>query len=182
MNDENHNPWQLTDSRVIYDNPWINVREDAVIRPDGNPGIYGVVHIKNRAVGVLPLDENGMVHLVGQYRYALNIYSWEIPEGGCGADEEPLDAGKRELLEETGYQASEWRLLGRSHLSNSITDEEAFCFLATGLTAGKACPEGTEELRHRTVPFEQVLEMVRTGEITDALSILTISYYALFHR
>jgi 8-oxo-dGTP pyrophosphatase MutT (NUDIX family) len=182
MKTQEQNPWKVTATKVVYDNPWIRVREDAVIHPDGKPGIYGVVHIKHKAIGVLPLDPNGMVHLVGQYRYALNRYSWEIPEGGCAENEDPLEAGKRELLEETGLTAQHWRLLGKSHLSNSITDEEAYCFLATGLTQGTASPEGSEQLQHKLVSLDEALNMVRDGEITDALSILTLSYYALFAR
>jgi len=143
MGDFQINSWWTHHSREVYENDWILVREDAVTRPDGNPGIYGVVHFKNRAIGIVPVDDEGRIHLVGQYRYPLNRYSWEIPEGGCPNDEKPLAAAQRELLEETGLVAKEWRLLGTAHLSNSITDEEAFCFLATGLTQRAARPEGT---------------------------------------
>lgn len=180
MTDKLANPWQSRASREVYDNPWIRVRQDDVIRPDGQPGIYGVVHYKNRAIGVLPIDAEGYTYLVGQYRYVLNCYSWEIPEGGCPAEEEPLFAAQRELREETGLTAASWQLLGRAHLSNSVSDEEALYFLATDLAQGEAEPEGTEQLEVERVPFAEALRMVRSGEITDALSVLAILQYALW--
>jgi ADP-ribose pyrophosphatase YjhB (NUDIX family) len=135
------NPWQTLESQTVYDNPWITVRHNEVIRPDGTPGIYGKVHFKNRAIGVLPIDEEGYTYLVGQYRYVLDEYSWEIPEGGGPIDEDPLQAAQRELKEETGLSAQHWQLLGRAHLSNSVSDEEALYYLATGLAQGDAEPE-----------------------------------------
>lgn len=180
MNIKTFNPWKIKSSRAIYENAWISVREDDVIKPDGYPGIYGVVHYKNIAVGVLPIDATGQVHLVGQYRYPLDLYSWEIPEGGCPEGEDPLSAAKRELLEETGLTAKKWELLSRSHLSNCISDEEAIIYLATDLRHGEACPEGTEVFDYKCIPFAEALEMVRTGEITDAISIMAITQYALF--
>jgi 8-oxo-dGTP pyrophosphatase MutT (NUDIX family) len=179
MEERDANPWRTLASRTVYDNPWIRVREDEVIRPDGEPGIYGVVHLKNKAVGVLPIDAAGNIHLIGQYRYTLHQYSWEIPEGGCPEGEEPLETARRELLEETGLEARDWRLLGRAHLSNSVTDEEAFYYLATDLTQGEARPEGTERLERLCVPFEEAVRMVLSGEITDALSVIGILRYAL---
>src|SRR6185436_10464379 len=146
MEDKFSNPWQTADRRYVYENAWINVREDNVIRPDGAPGIYGVVEFKNKAIGVLPMDEEGCTYLVGQYRYTLDRYSWEIPEGGCPEGEEPLSAARRELVEETGLEASTWKLLGTAHLSNSVTNEEALYYLATDLTARAPAPEGTEQL------------------------------------
>src|SRR3712207_4165057 len=112
MHEKFDNPWKTVDSRTVYDNPWINVREDQVIRPDGAPGIYGVVHMKNQAIAVLPMDKDGSIYLVGQYRYTLNAYSWEIPEGGSPEGEDPLETAQRELLEETGLVAASWKLLG----------------------------------------------------------------------
>ncbi len=168
------NPWTTKETRDIYKNAWIHLREDAVIQPDGKPGIYGVVHFRNKAVGVLPIDDQGYTYLIGQYRYPLGIYSWEIPEGGCPEGEDPLRAGQRELLEETGLRAQKWELLCRSHLSNSATDEEAFLYLAEGLKQGEAQPEGTERLICKRVPFETAIEMVTNGEITDAMSMLAI--------
>ena len=131
------NPWRTLGSRRVYENPWISVREDSVVRPDGEPGIYGVVHYKNTAVGVLPVEDDH-VYLVGQYRYPLDRYSWEIPEGGCPEGEEPLGAARRELREETGLEAGSWRRLGEAYLSNSVADEYAVWFLATDLVARRA--------------------------------------------
>jgi 8-oxo-dGTP pyrophosphatase MutT (NUDIX family) len=181
MDDRFSNPWRTLKTRVVYDNPWIRVREDDVIRPDGAPGIYGVVHYKNTAIGVLPIDEEGYTYLVGQYRYTLNCYSWEIPEGGGAAGEEPVEAAKRELREETGLEARSWRSLGRAHLSNSVSDEEAIIFLATDLVPGEADPEGTEKLELMRVKFEEALRMVLDGEITDSMSVIAILRYALDH-
>jgi 8-oxo-dGTP pyrophosphatase MutT (NUDIX family) len=173
------NPWQVKGTRKVYDNPWISVREDDVVQPDGNPGIYGVVHFKNKAIGILPIDDSGFVYLVGQYRFPLQRYSWEIPEGGCPEGEDPLAAAKRELLEETGLSAKQWRLLGKADLSNSATDEEALLYLATDLTHGDAAPEPTEELSYCRVTFAETLHMVNTGKITDAMSVLAILFYAI---
>jgi 8-oxo-dGTP pyrophosphatase MutT (NUDIX family) len=176
--DETRNPWQTVSSEEVYDNPWIHVREDRVIRPDGEPGIYGVVHYKNIAVGVLPIEEDH-IYLVGQYRYPLQSYSWEIPEGGCPEGEEPLLAAQRELKEETGLEARRWRRLGEAYLSNSVADEYAVWFLATGLVPGEWRPEGAERLSVRRVPLRGALAMALGGEITDALSLLAIMSYAL---
>jgi 8-oxo-dGTP pyrophosphatase MutT (NUDIX family) len=179
--DATENPWRTLSSRLVYDNPWISVREDEVVRPDGEPGIYGVVHYKNVAIGVLAIEEEH-VYLVGQYRYPLERYSWEIPEGGCPEGEEPLRAAQRELREETGLEATRWRMLGEAHLSNSVSDEYAVWFLATGLARGEARPEGTENLEVRRVPLREALGMALEGEITDALSVLALTSYALKHR
>ncbi|MDP8950073.1 MAG: NUDIX hydrolase [Actinomycetota bacterium] len=176
--DETRNPWVTISSKQVYDNPWITVREDRVIRPDGEPGIYGVVHYKNIAVGVLAIEEDH-VYLVGQYRYPLERYSWEIPEGGCPEGEEPLRAAQRELREETGLEATRWRTLGEAYLSNSVTDECAVWFLATGLVPGERRPEGTERIDVRRVPLRRALDMALNGEITDALSLLAITTYVL---
>jgi 8-oxo-dGTP pyrophosphatase MutT (NUDIX family) len=176
--DGTENPWQIVSSNRVYDNPWITVREDQVLRPDGQPGIYGVVHYKNIAVGVLAIEEDH-VYLVGQYRYPLERYSWEIPEGGCPEGEEPLRAAQRELREETGLEARRWQRLGEAYLSNSVADEYAVWFLATGLVPGEVRPEGTERLSVRRVPLREALAMALDGEITDALSILALMSYAL---
>lgn len=165
-------------SRQVYENPWISVREDRVLRPDGEPGIYGVVHYKNVAVGVLAVEDDH-IYLVGQYRYPLKMYSWEIPEGGCPEGEEPLRAAQRELKEETGLEASSWHRLGEAYLSNSVADEYAVWFLATRLAPGKVRPEGTEKILVRRVPLREALEMALDGGITDALSIVALTSYAL---
>jgi 8-oxo-dGTP pyrophosphatase MutT (NUDIX family) len=175
-------PWQRLDRRVAYENPWLTVWHDEVIRPDGAPGIYGVVHFANRAIGVLAIDECDRVLLVGQHRYPLDAYSWEIPEGGGGPNESAIDAAKRELAEETGYRAATWRELGRSALSNSVTDELAVFFVATDLEGGAASPEGTEELQARWVAFDEALAMTLDGRISDALTMLAVQREALDRR
>jgi len=172
-------PWTRRTRRVAYENPWITIWHDEVIRPDGEPGIYGVVHFANVAVGVLAIDGAGRVLLVGQHRYALDQYSWEIPEGGVPAGESAQDGARRELREETGIEAADWIELSRCHLSNSVSDEEAILFLATGLTHGVATPDGTESLAVRWVPFDEVLAMTMDGRITDAMTILAVHRAAL---
>lgn len=179
MDDKFSNPWRTLESRLIYENPWIAVREDKVIRPDGQPGIYGVVHMQNKAIGVVPMDADGNIYLVGQYRYTLEEYSWEIPEGGCPPHETPLQAAQRELLEETGLEARRWEELGKVHLSNSVTDEEATYFLATDLVQREARPEGTEKLELMKVPLAEALRMVLASEITDSMSMIGILRVAL---
>ncbi len=174
--DEKQNPWRTISSKSVYENPWIRVREDAVIRPDGKPGIYGVVHFRNIAVGVLAVEE-GEVYLVGQYRYPLDQYSWEIPEGGCPEGEEPLAAAQRELEEETGLVARRWVKMGEAHLSNSVSDELAVWFLATELTQREHRPDGTEQLAIRRVPLSEALNMTLMGQITDAITMLAIMQY-----
>jgi 8-oxo-dGTP pyrophosphatase MutT (NUDIX family) len=176
--DDRENPWKKLDSRQIYDNAWVSVREDSVIRPDGEKGIYGVVHFNHIAVGVLAI-EGDSIYLVGQYRYTLDQYSWEIPEGGCPEGEDPLDGARRELAEETGLRAESWEKMGEAHLSNSVTDELAIWFLATGLRQGEHNPEGTEQLDIRRVTLKKAMEMILEGEITDALSQLAIMQYQI---
>jgi len=165
------NPWKTLTSRFIYENPWISVREEDVLKPNGTPGIYGVVSFKNKAIGVVPVDSEGYTYLVGQFRYTLNAYSWEIPEGGGPEGETPLETAKRELAEETGFSANTWQDLGRIHTSNSVTDEEGFLFLATDLVAGESTPEDTEQLIIKKVSLKDAVAMVMSGEITDSLSI-----------
>lgn len=162
-------------SRPIYENPWITVREDQVLRPDGSPGIYGVVHFRHLAVGVVPLDEAGRVILVGQYRYTLGVHSWEIPEGGCPVGEDPRDAAARELEEETGYRAARWDYLGSTVLSNSATDETAHLFLARELTPGKAHPDPTEELTVKAIPWEEAWRLAMEGEAADSITVMALA-------
>lgn len=152
---------------------------DEVTRPDGQPGVYGVVHFANLAVGIVAVDDADRVVLVGQFRYTLDAYSWEIPEGGVPPDEDPLEGARRELREETGLEAAEWSALGRIHLSNSISDEAGILYLATGLMDGRATPDGTEELEVRRVPFEEALAMTGDGRITDIMSMAAIQAVAL---
>jgi 8-oxo-dGTP pyrophosphatase MutT (NUDIX family) len=172
-------PWRRLSRRAVYDNEWITVWHDEVIRPDGQPGIYGVVHFANLAVGAVVIDDADRVLLVGQHRYTLGAYSWEIPEGGVPRAEMPLDGARRELREETGVDAAEWHELARLHLSNSVTDEAAVLFLATGVSHGEADPDGTEDLEVRWVPFAEALAMTLDGRITDALSVVGIQRVAL---
>ncbi|QTE36951.1 NUDIX hydrolase [Mucilaginibacter gossypii] len=174
MHHPEDNPWKITSQKDIYDNPWINVTEYQVINPAGNPGIYGKVHYKNLAIGVLPLDEELNTYLVGQYRFPLNQYSWEMPEGGGPEGTDPLDSAKRELLEETGLKASRWTEIQRLHLSNSVSDELSILYLARGLEQFEAEPEETEQLIIKKVPFAEMYRMVCNGEITDAMTVAAV--------
>ncbi len=168
---DTQNPWTTVSRDTRYENPWISVVHHEVINPAGNPGIYGKVHYKNKAIAVLPLDREYNTWLVGQYRFTLQCYSWEIPEGGGALDGDPLLAAKRELLEETGIKAKIWTPLLRLHLSNSVTDEEAFGFVAQDLEFGAPQPEETEQLSLIKVPFETALQYALDGKITDALAV-----------
>ncbi|HMP93232.1 MAG TPA: NUDIX hydrolase [Phnomibacter sp.] len=171
-----HNPWQIISQQQVYTNPWISLIHHQVINPAGKPGIYGLVHFKNVAVGVVPVDEQGNTWLVGQYRFTLNAYSWEIPEGGCPAHEDPLAAAQRELLEETGLTASHYQFLQRLHLSNSVSNEVALLYLATGLTQGPSQPEDTELLQIKKLPLTQAIAMAQNGQITDAMSVAALLF------
>jgi 8-oxo-dGTP pyrophosphatase MutT (NUDIX family) len=155
------------------------VWHDEVTRPDGTPGIYGVVHFHNSAVGVVAIDDQDRVALVGQHRYAFDAYYWEIPEGGSPLDEDSLEGAKRELLEETGLTARTWREIGRWELSNSVSDEAATAYLATDLVEGEANPDPGEQLEFRWLPFDEVVAMIERGEITDALTVLPMQALAL---
>ncbi|GGH10425.1 NUDIX domain-containing protein [Pedobacter zeae] len=171
---EETNPWKTLESDVKYDNNWIRLTEHQVINPSGGQGIYGTVHFKNLAIGILPLDENYNTWLVGQYRYALNAYSWEIPEGGGPFHEAPLESARRELLEETGMSAKNWKEIQRMHLSNSVSDELSIIYIATGLIQGIAMPEETEQLAIRKLTFNEAYQMVLDGTITDSVSVAAI--------
>ncbi len=173
------NPWTTVESRSVYENPWIAVREDQVIRPDGQAGIYGVVHFKNRAVGVLPVNDEGHIWLVGQHRYPLDAYSWEIPEGGGPEGEDPEETARRELREETGFVAGKIEMLGLAHLSNSVSDEVAYIFRASELTPGESEPEGTERLQVRRFDWPAAWAMLQDGRITDSMSVIALLHEAL---
>ena len=168
------NPWKTLSVQEVYDNRWIKVSHREVLTPAGTPGIYGVVHFKNVAIGIVPIDDEGYTWLVGQYRYTLDQYSWEIPEGGCPEGTDPLETAKRELKEETGIQAEHWEQIIDFHTSNSVTDEYGIAYLATGLSYGEAEPEETEELQVKKVPLQEAIDMVLRGEITDALSMMAL--------
>jgi 8-oxo-dGTP pyrophosphatase MutT (NUDIX family) len=174
MTGAENNPWQTLSSEVRYSNSWIEITHHDVINPSGGAGIYGTVHFKNLAIGVIPLDREGYTWLVGQYRYPLRRYSWEIPEGGGAHGIDPLESARRELKEETGIEAARWQCLIEMDLSNSVSDERAIIFLATELSMGEASPEETEALTLRRLPFDQAYEMVINGEITDSLSVAGI--------
>lgn len=166
------NPWTTLSGEEKYDNPWINVTEYQVLNPGGGKGIYGKVHFKNKAIGIIALDENNNTWLVGQYRYTLNEFHWEIPEGGGPVGTPLLEAAKRELKEETGLTAKKWSLLFRIHTSNSVTDEEAFVFLAEDLDHGESSLEETEaDLKVWKLPLKEAVDLVLQGKITDSMSV-----------
>ena len=173
--DARHNPWTLLGSREIYVNPWIRVREDHVVRPDGKPGIYGVVEFQNYALGIVPVTDDGQTYLVGQWRYPLDDYSWEVPEGGGPLRLPTLESAQRELQEETGLTAGSWTDLGPLHLSNSVTDESGRVYLARSLTEGRSTPDGDEVLAIRKLPLADAYAMAMDGRITDGVSIIALS-------
>ena len=168
------NPWLIKSEKEIYDNKWIRVTEYDVVNPGGGKGIYGKVHFKNLAIGIVVLDEDLNTYLVGQYRFTLNEYCWEIPEGGGPLNHDPLDSAKRELMEETGLAAHEWSIILRMHLSNAVSDEHAIIYLARQLEQHEAMPEEAEQLVVRKMPFDEAWRMTEAGEITDAMSVAAI--------
>jgi 8-oxo-dGTP pyrophosphatase MutT (NUDIX family) len=172
--DEKINPWKILDEKNVYDNQWIGLTEYAVINPSGGNGIYGKVRFKNIAIGIVPLDDELNTYLVGQYRFAIDQYSWEIPEGGGAKDTDPVVSAQRELEEETGLVAKDWMELLQMHLSNSVTDEKGIVFLARQLEQRTAMPEETEQLVIKKLPFEEAWQMVENGQITDSLSMAAI--------
>ena len=170
-----NNPWITTKTDVIYDNPWIQLTHNEVINPSGNLGIYGKVHFKNYAIAIVPLDENYNTWIVGQYRYTINQYSWEVPEGGGSLDLSPLESAQRELLEETGITAKNWQcVIEEMYLSNSVTDEKGMVFVAKDLSFGIAEPEETEQLQIKKIPFKELVSMAISGKITDAFALIAI--------
>lgn len=168
------NPWKTLGSRPIYATPWFSVRRDDVVRPDGAPGTYSVVTAERLAIGVVPLWDDGTVTLVGQWRYPLEAYSWELPEGGGALGSDPLEAARAELREEAGIEARSWESLGRCHTSNCWTDEVGHLFVARDLVQGVPQPGGDEEIAVRRVPLDEALAMAEDGRITDALSIVAL--------
>ena len=178
--DSTQNPWKKVSGKEVYDNPWISVEEHQVINPSGNPGIYGKVHFKNKALGIVPLDENWNTWLVGQYRYTLDEYSWEIPMGGGPIERDMLESAQRELKEETGITAEYWKQILRIHTSNSATDEEGFVYVARDLSFGDTAFEDTEDLKIWKLPFEDAVRLVMENKITDSLSIAGILKTKIF--
>lgn len=171
--------WKKLDSRVVFENPWMQVLEDHVINPGGGENLYGHVHFRNRAVAIIPLDDENYTWLVGQQRYTLGEYSWELPMGGAPLDEEPLAAAKRELKEETGLIARSWTELMRLHMSNSITDESGVAYVARDLEQGETEFEETEDLAIRRLPLPDAIDMCLEGEITDAMSVAALYRLAI---
>jgi 8-oxo-dGTP pyrophosphatase MutT (NUDIX family) len=168
------NPWKIIDQKLVYNNPWIQLTEYNVINPGGGKGIYGKVHFKNIAIGVVALDDQMNTYLVGQFRFTIDAYSWEIPEGGGLVSTDPLDGAKRELLEETGLVASNWEKILEMHLSNSVSDELSILYLATELSQHEAQPEETEQLEVKKLPFDEVYNMLLEGKIKDSMSVAAI--------
>ncbi len=174
------NPWKTLSTQPVYNNAWIKVEEHQVINPGGTQGIYGKVSFKSQAVGIIPLDKDGNTWLVGQYRYTLNAWSWEIPMGGSPLKEDRIKTALRELEEETGLVAAQITELLHLHPSNSVTDEQGYVYLATDLSAGLQQLEDTEkDIQVKKMPFEDVVKMAQKGEITDAISVAGIFYLAL---
>jgi len=168
------NPWKIKSSKEIYSNSWIHLREDQVICPNGKDGIYGVIETRI-ATGVIAIDDYEQIYLVGQYRYPINQYSWEIIEGGGEKGETPLETIKRELQEEAGLVARDWQPLGGVyHLSNCMSNETAYIFTARGLSHVASNPDDTELLTIKKVTLEQALTMVDNSQITDAISVMAL--------
>jgi ADP-ribose pyrophosphatase len=175
MTEEEHiNPWTTLTSEKIYDSPWIGLTKHDVLNPNGNPGTYSVVHFKNIAIGILPLDKDHNTWIVGQYRYPLKRYSWEIPEGGGKLDVDPLESAKRELHEEVGITAAKWTKIQEMHLSNSATDEFCILYVAQELSFGESEPEDDEQLEVRKLHFDELYAMVESGEISDSLTVAAV--------
>ena len=182
MNAVDKSPWRVLHEELRYDNPWISLSQFSVVTPAGTPGIYGKVHFKNKAIGVLAIDQEHHTWLVGQWRFPLNAWSWEIPEGGGPLDTDPLISAKRELREETGLEADQWTLLMHTYLSNSVSDEEGILYLAQGLHQYAAHREETEaDMKVVRLPFQKAFDMVLKGEITDSLSVMAILKTAHLH-
>lgn len=168
---EQRGPWKKLKEEERYATPWISVSHHDIIDPSGREGIYGVVHFKNLAVGIIPLDEDGNTWIVGQYRYPIKAYSWEIIEGGGSRERPPLESARRELREEAGIEAARWTEVLRMDLSNSASDEVAIIFVAQGITFHEPEPDHNEELALRKLPFSEVVSMVMRGELRDSLTV-----------
>lgn len=166
-------PWRAEPGRTVFANPWVEVIEQPAVAPTGRAVTYGVLRFRNLAVGVLPIHADGTVTLVGQQRFPLAGYSWEMPEGGAPFDEDPLAGARRELAEEAGLQAAAWREALRLELSNSITDERAVCWLAWDLCPAQGEPDETEALALARVPFRALLAEVAAGRVRDAMTVAT---------
>jgi ADP-ribose pyrophosphatase len=168
------NSWKTLKTEVKFETPWITVSKHDVLNPAGKPGLYGMVHFKNIAIGVVPLDKDLNTWIVGQWRYPLEQYSWEIIEGGGPHGIDPVESAKRELKEEAGIIAEKYTELCRIHTSNSVTDEYGIIYLAQNLSFTESEPEESEDLTIKKVSFDTAFEMVMKGEITDSLSMAAI--------
>ena len=166
--------WRSLTAQTVFQNPWIRIESHDVIAPTGNPAHYGLVKFANRAIAVLPLHDDGTVSLVGQARFAVNAYSWELPEGGGPHDEDPSQAAMRELREETGLVAADLREILSFDMSNSVTDEVAVCFLATGLSQSETAPDETEAFEYARVPFKTLLDAAIKGQVRDGLTVVSV--------
>lgn len=171
---EKKNPWQTLERTVIYDNPWIHVEEHAVINAAGNPGIYGVVEFKNYAIGILPVDKEGNTWLIGQHRYPFDAFTWEIPEGGGKREQDPLMNAQRELAEEAGLIAGKWTLIQEIQVSNSVTNEVGYIYLAEDLSPTPPDPDEDEDLVIRKLPLSEAYAMLDRGEIKDSLTVIAL--------
>lgn len=174
MENTHKNPWTTLSKKEIYDNPWIHVEEHQVINAAGKPGIYGIVSFKNYAIGILPIDTEGNIWLIGQHRYPFDMFTWEIPEGGGRTDQDPLENAKRELAEEAGLIADKWTLIQEIQLSNSVTNEIGFIYLAEQLSPTPPSPDEDESLIIRKLPIREAYRMVESGEIKDSLTVVAL--------
>lgn len=172
--DSEENPWKTLSAEVIYDNPWIEVSHREVINPGGKAAMYGVVHFKNLALGILPLDENYNTWVVGQYRYPIDQYTWEIPEGGGDLEIDPLESAQRELREEAGIIARQWDLIQEMYLSNSATTEKALLYVARDLEFVEPDPDEDEVLQLHKIPFDELYQWVLDGKVNDSLTVTTV--------
>lgn len=171
---EHTNPWTTLRSEKVHESPWIAVTKHDVLTPNNTEGTYSTVHFKNLAIGILPLDKDHNTWIVGQWRYPIQQYSWEIPEGGGKLNVEPLDSAKRELLEETGITANKWTKIQEMYLSNSVSDEYCIIYIAQDLNFGESHPDDEEELQTRKISFNELYKMVEAGEITDSLTVMAV--------
>jgi len=169
-----HNPWTILTQKTIHETAWIRIEHHDVITPSGTDGVYTCVDFKHWAIGIVPIDDAGNTYMVGQYRFPLGAYSWEIPEGGGDKRMPPLASAQRELLEETGITATHWALIYEFNTSNSVTNEQAFVFVAKGLSFGEPAPDETEQLALRKIPFTELLAMVHRNEVKDSLTIIGV--------
>lgn len=170
----NHSPWKTLNIKPVYKNPWIEVEEHDVINPSGKESIYGIVKFHNYAIGILPVDQDGNIWLIGQHRYPFDAYTWEIPEGGGNISQDPIVNAKRELLEEAGIVANNWQLIQEIQVSNSVTNERGFIYLATDLRFTENAPDEDEELAIKKIHFTEAYEMMERGEILDSLTVIAL--------